>query len=272
VLINAQAGSDYTQEKFPDGKPKPESYVVMPGNCFAGTTVDRTLERMPFRRIATFLAQELARREYWPATSPNDADLLLVVHWGVTAPRATMHELMGRTNPLPDVRGTLETAGSQGDAGAGSVLWDLGARGSVNDVYADEVLRQQADQNDAEASQTDTARLLGYVSTLRKYNQSMLPSVGEIVVHHSLKEERYFVIVMAYDLRKWKKGEVNKAVWTIRLNIAAPGNNFEMAVARMSKAAVDWFGRTSPEVEVVRAKEHKGTVELAPLVILGEQK
>jgi hypothetical protein len=275
VMVIALADQDYTREKFADGKSKPETYVVMPGNFFAGTTVDRMLERMPFRKIAGYLAYELARREYWPAVSPNDADLLLVVHWGVTSPRSTMQELMGRTNPGIDTANTSEaiSAGlANPDEGGTGVLWDVGERSNLNALYAEDVLQQQSDHNDSEADQQNTAQLLGYVPTLKKYQNSLLPSVTEIAVRHSLKEERYFIIVKVYDLRKWEKGKVNRAIWTIRLNIGAPGNNFEQALVRMSRAGVDWFGRTTDDVRTVRTKTYQGTVEMPPVVILGEEK
>lgn len=274
VMIVALADQDYTQAKFADGKLKPETYVVMQGNFFGGATVDRTLERMSFRSIAGYLAHELARREYWPASSPHDADLLMVVHWGVTSPRASMQEMMGRTSLSTDTSTTFEGIAGElgGNDPATAVLWDVGERGNINSLHAEDVLRQQSDQNEAEAGQQDTAQLLGLVPTLRKYQESLLPTVQEIAVREGLREERYFIIVKVYDLRTWEKGKVNRAVWTIRLNIGAPGNNFEQALTRMARAGVNWFGRTTGEVVNVRAGAPQGTVEMPPLVILGEAK
>jgi hypothetical protein len=278
VMVVALAEQDYTREKFADGRTKPESYVVMPGNFFGGATIDRTLERMPFRKIATYLAHEFARCNYWPATNPHQADLLFVVHWGVTSPRASIQELAGRTNLSTEVTNTQEgmtsaMMGVESEAGnSASVIWDVGERGSINSLYAEDALRQQADQNDAEAQQEDTAQLLGLAKSLKRYNRAMLPSVSDTAIRHSLKEERYFVIVKVYDLRKWEKGKVNRAIWTVRLNIGAPGNNFEQALSLMSKAGVEWYGRTSDDVVTVRATNRKGEVNMPPVIILGEQK
>ncbi len=278
VMVVALAEQDYTRAKFDDGKSKAESYVVMPGNFFGGSTVDRTLERMPFRKIAGLLAYELAKREYWPAQDPNQADLLMVIHWGVTSPRATTHEMTGRTSLSTDVSTSHESlnaslmAVEEEQSNAAAVQWDVGERSSINTLYAEDVLRQQGDQAAAEADQQDSARLLGLVKSLRRAQQAFVPTVNDIAVQHSLKEERYFIIVQAYDLRRWEKGKVNQSVWTIRLNIGSPGKNFEEALVRMSRAGVNWFGRTTDDLVMVRTKEFKGEVEMPPIVILGEEK
>lgn len=278
VIISALASPAYTAQKFFDGKPRAETYVVMQGNYFSGATVDHSIDRMPFRQIAGFLAEELAKRAYLPSRDPNSADLLLVIHWGTTMPTVSTKEMMAQTNPNLDVsssRDTLSQA-SQSESGMSTagvdLLSGLGAESNINAEYASDLLLQQTDENEAAASQANTASLLGYTATLRKFKDSMLPTVTEITLRRTLEQERYFVIVQAYDLHQWKKGVPNKTVWSIRLNISSPGNNFAMAMSRMSKAGLDYFGRTTDEVTTVRSKTYDGNVKVAPLVILGEVK
>jgi hypothetical protein len=100
----------------------------------------------------------------------------------------------------------------------------------------------------------------------------MMPSLSDISIVQTLEEERYFVVVKAYDLRQWKKGETNRSLWTIRLNINSSGNNFKTAMERMSLVGVDFFGRSSGDIVTLKAKPREGHVTLAPLVILGEVK
>ena len=61
VAVVSRATPEYTQRKFGDGKPQPESYVFMQGRYFDGVRADCSIEKMSFREIAGFLAPELAR-------------------------------------------------------------------------------------------------------------------------------------------------------------------------------------------------------------------
>jgi hypothetical protein len=278
VIVSAKASPEYTAQKFADGRFKRETYVVMEGKYYSGATVDRSIERMPFRQIAAYLAQELAKREYWPSREPRDADLLLVMDWGTTIPSVSMMEMLARTNPVPDASNSRDTLAraSQTESGMSAAGVDLlsgfGADVNINADFAFDLLQQQSDENDAAATQANTAGLLGYTDSLKKYKDGMLPAVNEITLRRTLEQERYFVVVQAYDMRSWQKGRPNKVLWSIRLNISSPGNNFSMAMSRMSKAGLDFFGRTTGEATTVRSKVYDGSVKVAPLVILGEVK
>lgn len=57
-----------------------ETYVFAQGQYFNAIPMDRTLERMEFRTIATTLAVDLQKQRYAPAASVLAADLVLVVH------------------------------------------------------------------------------------------------------------------------------------------------------------------------------------------------
>jgi hypothetical protein len=278
VVVSAKAQPEYTAQKFKDGRPRRETYVVMEGKYYSGATVDRSIERMTFRQIVAYLAQELAKREYWPGREPRDADLLLVIDWGTTIPSVSMMEMLARTNPVPDASNSRDTltrasqAESGMDVGGVDLLSGFGADVNLNADFAFDLLQQQSDENDVAATQTNTAGLLGYTETLRKYQNGMLPAVNEITLRRTLEQERYFVIVQAYDMRRWQKGRPNPVLWSVRLNIGSPGNNFGMAMSRMSKAGLDFFGRTTGEATTVRSKAYDGSVKVAPLVILGEVK
>ena len=151
-------------------------------------------------------------------------------------------------------------------------LWGLGTEANINSTYADDALRQETGENESASIQGNIAQMLGYGSSLRRHGDDLFTSLTEETLRRTLEEERYFVIVTAYDLKTWKKEVPNKSVWTIRLNISSLGNNFETAMNRMSKAGVDYFGRATGEVCTVKSKESKGHVDLAPLIILGEVK
>lgn len=279
VMVSSIAKDSYTKKKFPDGKPQPETYVVMPGTYFAGATVDKSIDKMPFRKLAGYLARQLAHQEYWPSRNPNEADLLLVIHWGVTVPNVTSSELLAHTSSTIDTSNThdglaqrIENENKDPNVSDAGSISGLGIASNINADYAADAMRQENDGNEAASVQGNIAQMLGYGSTLRKHSHDLLTTVTEETLRRTLDEERYFVIVKAYDLKTWKKGVANKSIWTIRLNISSLGNNFDTAMTRMSKAGADYFGRTTNEVSTIKPKENNGRVDIAPLIILGEVK
>ena len=81
------------------------------GSFFSGYTHDNTLDRMPFLRIAETLAHDLRRRNYLPTQDPKSADLVIIVHWGVTLPNDNDASLMSLDpNILGDAVAAVEEA------------------------------------------------------------------------------------------------------------------------------------------------------------------
>src|SRR6185312_16556806 len=66
VTINAWANADYATRREAGGKSRRETYVFAAGRFFGGSRIDRSIDGLPFRKIAEFLAPELARRNYVP--------------------------------------------------------------------------------------------------------------------------------------------------------------------------------------------------------------
>jgi hypothetical protein len=128
---------------------------------------------------------------------------------------------------------------------------------------------ERTDEIGAEYSRANAMKLLGYGRHLRKLEQTTSVSPEEYTLRSDLESERYFVVVQAYDLRK-KKDRRPKLVWTLHLNMRSAGNNFHEAVAMMSEAAVNYFGRDVDRVDTTIPNLKQGKVELGEIKILGE--
>jgi hypothetical protein len=285
VVVRAVASEAYTAAKFGPAGPKLETYVFMEGRYFAGTTVDRSISRMPFRRIAEMLAPDLARQNFRPAKTIAEAELILVVHWGTTIGYISAAEMTARTTTVvdsgqtaamaeralaadvaasgPPMAGDSETNDDPALSGLGAFARDDDMAGQIG--FQD--LAHLTDQIGADMQSASNARLLGYTADLRSFEQSALPSEDERALRHDLSTERYFIIVRAYDLRD--KSRHPKPVWTVFLNTRSPGINFATAVNRFGAAGADFFGRTSGRVATVRTKDPKGKVTIEPAIILG---
>lgn len=304
VAVVGYAREDYVERKFgPGGKPRAETYVFMQGHYFEGHTVDRSLERMPFRRIAEYLAPELAKQEYVPTTQVKEADLLLVVHWGATVPYVGTQEMMGRntwstdTSTAPDsisqvnryeivngpdpqdpdpragdmVINGLSNRLTQTQEESGRVLANLNMFNHDDSPAMMDRLGQLTDHIAKDTTRASNLTLLGYNETMHRLSKQMWSDATERILRYDLEDERYFIIVNAYDLKD-KAGGSAKPVWKMHLNISSPGNNFSTALNRMSAVAATYAGRNTGTVVSVRPSTREGKVTLAPMVIIGEVK
>lgn len=278
MAVVATANPAYTERKYGGDKPRTETYVFMQGHFFEGSTVDRSLERMSFRQVAEYLAPELAKQQYLPGTDLKTADLLLIVHWGVTLPHTGVQEMTGRTGLVTDTSNSVDTAIRahlmEANTDEDGNLTPLGALAALGDNSRSQLgfdrLEQLSEHASGEMRQGDNLRLLGYADELhRMRKKNPFGSAAEETLRHDLLAERYFIIVCAYDLRA-TAGSSRRPVWKMHLNISSPGNNFRTALTRMSTAAASFVGRPSEGVATVRPARREGKVHLAPLIILGE--
>lgn len=263
MVVVARADEAYTQRKFAGDQPQRETFVFMQGRYYSGRSVDRSIERTSFRDIVSYLVPKLADRQFVPAKSVPEADLVLVVHWGVTNPRAGSLEMMARTSPT--INTTFSPSGEMLEPGD-PLRNLLGALDRFDEF------ERMSETIASERSDWDLAELLGYTDRLRKLQHSSIATLEEQTLRYDLRMERYFIIVRAYDLRASSLPKPRRPVWTLHMNVSSPGNNFRTAMGRISDVAPRFFGRTSKDVETIPAKSTGFKVELGDLIILGEVK
>jgi hypothetical protein len=245
VIVSATAAPEYTLHKYGDAQTKPESYVVMPGHYIEGEIADKSIERIPFQRITEIFAPELALRQYWPVKNIKDADLLIVVHWGTTAPPVSAREMDAQSSPL-----------------------DSEFRPEGFFFYRDFLryvsLVHETDNMSNQAAYQRTSQLLGYTRTL---NDPKANSAATDALTGDVGQARYFIILKAYDLRASTPAARSRAVWTLHLNMGSPGNNFGTALDYMAWTAVNYFGRSSDGVEAIKPSR-EGKVEIGPSKVI----
>ncbi|MEO6569504.1 MAG: hypothetical protein ABIO94_12130 [Opitutaceae bacterium] len=275
VVVSAFANPEYTKRKYGGEKPLRETYVVMQGKYFEAPIVDRSIDRMPFQQILGFFAPELARREYWPAKTASEADLLIVVHWGTTSREVSSAEMLGRDSPVSDTSNHPDVLIQ--DLAVRQMPAEMGFIFSVADPAGaqrrQDHLEVVTDQVSADLAHASSAQLLGYTRDLRRLSSSLAVTTEEISLRAHLTSERYFVILKAYDLRqKPEPGMARRAVWTLHLNMRSPGTNFRIALDRMSVASADYVGRGTEEVTTVSPPHRDARVEVGTPVVIGENK
>jgi len=274
VAVVASAATAYTQRKFDGPKVRTETYVFMEGSFIPGQTVDRSIERMPFRRIAEFLAPELARQQYLPAPEAKSADLLIVVHWGTTSPRTSAAEMQGTTTINLDhtqERALNDEINAQAAGGSDIMSAWLSTGSEIDRQAGFEQAERYTDNLDSDYTTANSAKLLGYSKSLQQLEKNIFGSTEETTLRSDLSTERYFIILKAYDLKApLAAGQKRRAVWTAHLNMRSPGKNFPTALRKMGNVGAGYFGKSTDTVETRLPAVREGRVILGPLVIIEE--
>jgi hypothetical protein len=286
VIVNASASKDYTERKFANGVPQPETYVFYEGKYFDGDTRDPSIDHASFMDIAKVLAPNLAKQNYFPTRDAKSANLLIVVNWGTTITDQTGKKSDPETqfelkNEYSDVQNYNTAIAGYQDNAAGAV--DKGAYSLLpdpNNVTMD-LQTDQANATSAQKYAEFNASLLGYSHTLSKEMAVQWASSNGLNAaaesHLSdLNEERYFVILLVYDYQKILRGEVAsqpKPLWSVRINIRATGNNFTEALPAMSRVAANYFGKQVDDLKTEQTDVGRNTdVEIGDVRVLSVDK
>lgn len=256
IAASATAGSDYQRPRDANGALQPETYVFAEGQFLGGGTVDRGLEQTTFTQITRTLAVNLARQNYLPAPDLNSAQLVIMVHWGMT---------LVSEDPMKDInlqraQEALATFSAEQEANG---LADPTALNSATSAMG---MARQGVQDAVNRN----AVLLGFARSLQRERQQMMTSTAEITMSNELNEERYFVILMAYDNQTRLKERKSRLMWVTRLSVRSPGNNFTEALPALARVGADVFGRQVDGLVRVKAPLGRGTVTIGELEVLGQ--
>lgn len=255
AAISATALPNYVRATDALGKPLPESYVFTEGKFFGGQTFDRSLGRVKFDDIVKTLAPHLATQNYFPTKDVPSANLIICVHWGAT----TTYE-----DPMKDFAiDDLNTAIS--DYNAGVEATGIGDAGALNGIMSDRAFAMAGAQGAVERNAT----LLGYQQALRREMNKPFLSSAEQTMNAELNEERYFVILMAYDYQHLKKEKKSRLLWVTRISVRSPGTNFLEAMPAIAQAGAEVYGHQVDDLIRIRNLGRKGRVELGDLKSLG---
>lgn len=256
IAVSSTAAPDYARRHDGLADPRPEGYVFTQGHHFESGTRDRSVESLTFNKLVQQLAPDLARQKYFPARSTDTADLLIVVHWGVSQiyddpQKDTRLDAINKA--LPELQAQVRENG-------------MGDAAPLNDVY-DSV---QWAQENSQAAFWRNARLLGYAQELQKFGaDGGFQSDREKLLNAELSEERYFVVLMAYDYQAMKKDKRTKLLWTTRLSVRTAGNNFTEALPVLAQAGSHVFGKQVEGLVHAKANLREGRVTFGEMKILG---
>ncbi len=232
TAVSSRVSDGYARTKLADGSFQPETYAFGEGGHLSGSTADETIDKLKFIEVARTITGPLAGQQYLPAKDPKQTKLLIMVYWGTTTGSA-------EDPTLPN----------------------------TNDVEMKLMFRSQRDHADVR-----NARLLGYdaediIGT--DYGRGLLLTALHRKTEDLLDEiedNRYFVVLMAYDFQLLWKEKKHKLLWETRFSIRENRNDFGKVLPDMAQFASRYFGR---DTHGLVRKPLKENVNLGELKILG---
>ncbi len=259
TAVASKVSSDYVRPKLPDGTFQPESYAFGEGGNWGGQLSDVTIDKLRFIDVARLIAEPLAGQKYLPAREPDKTRLLIMVYWGTTAV------------PDPPDESPLYQEYYQALAEF-RLLMDEGLPDEANAVLTSglHVLAMANRQRDL--LDFHNARMIGY-----DYDGLVGTDYGKYVGHTSLgwrtrdevseiEENRYFVVLMAYDFQLLWKQKKHKLLWETRFSIDEHHNQFDKALPAMAQYASRYFGQ--PSNGLVRTRVPEGHVDVGKPTIV----
>jgi hypothetical protein len=267
--VSSKIAKDYVRKKLPDGTFQPETYVFGKGDDWRGARVDATIDKMDFMDVARILAVPLARKQYIPTSDPKTTNELIMMYWGTTrapehATNAIVYKQSQDANAFRDR--TLQQI--RDHTLALQVGKELLAEADNQILMAN--MGIQADNQRHEDQDMKTATLLGYDSWWMKVNGAMggtAMGYQKADMRNELEEDRYFVVLTAFDYQKLAKEKKSKFLWEVRFSIREHGTAFDDRIQGMAELASNYFGRDSGGLR--HAAIPDGNVEIGPLKSLG---
>lgn len=261
VTLNAWASEEYLKERARNPDKKIQTYQFLEGHHFKGTVVDKGLENMAFQELVMDLARNLVRQDFYPHPVAGEGDLLIVVHYGATAPELDTLEMFGIANESDildmDVSGTDLTVGdTAANAAFLDVMDTLGSMRMISEAF--------------NASGPMTRRQKAYILGLDNipYRPSHFSSNYDY--QRMMREHRYFVVLMAFDYPRFLKDDEAVLLWSTRYNIRSAGQNFETAIKEMNHVASDYFGLNFDKL-MRKRRNDESRVEIGEIEVIGEE-
>jgi hypothetical protein len=251
--VASKVAKDYVRVRLADGTFRPETYAFGKGGRWGGEIKDDSIDKVDFLDVAHVLAPTLASRNYLPAREPGATDLLIMVYWGTTAVPPPYEN-----DPLyNDYQRAIEQYNilmEQGDWKDANMLLSQGLQ-EVN------VANHMRDQTDFK-----NAALIGYdASGLVGTDQGRYVSHGAFGIERNeeqreIEENRYFVVLMAYDFRLLWKEKKHKLLWETRFSINENHNRFDAALPALARYASAYYGQ--PTQGLVKSRIPEGNVRV----------
>lgn len=288
TVISSRSADQYTRAKAPDGSYKSEYYAFADGGHWTGTVSDSSIDNMAFMDVARTMAVPLANHGYLPSRDAKNTKLLIVLYWGRTRTPEhaqdsfAMRAVQDAQNPLSSAKaaGAHKFYNSNNLApvtvGANAVApcvrysaADAVDTAAVQDSMAGALALSAASERNRDQLDAANAALLGYDAFLNStagYEGTPLEHRREDMLEE-LEQDRYFVVLMAYDFQRMWKEKKHVLLWETRFSVRQRGVEFDKQLEAMARNASAYFGQDTHGL--VRQDMPLGHVEIGEVKSIG---
>lgn len=262
TAVSSRVSSDYVRARQADGSFAPETYAFAKGGAWKGAMTDTSIDKLTFLDVAHVIAYPLASQNYIPSKDPNAARLIILVYWGTT-------RTPGRANESP----TYTNLQIAQDAVNAATMQHLGsqAMGSLQDELTTAIAAVAAENRIRENEDYINVRMLGYDSwwdSSAGEHRGTALEIRRQDLLSEIEEERYFVVLMAYDFQLLWKEKKHKLLWETRFSIRQRSHEFDKDLPAMAQYASQFFGKDSHGL--LHTEVPLGRVDIGEVKTLGD--
>lgn len=251
VAISAKVSNGYVRKKLPDGTFQVETYAFGKGDEWSSARVDHSTDKLDFMTVAKTVAVPLADRNYLPTHDQKTAKLLIMVYWGTTrAPeKASDTDSLQKAHDADREQDLAQRMIN--DANPNHPAEMKAAKSMAAAAAADmrvALVGLQGEQQQRENKDAKTVALLGYDSwwlTTESASGGGERAFRKQDMLDEIEEDRYFVILMAYDFQEMMKNKKSKLLWEVHMSIREHSNEFDKRLQPMAVDASQFFGQDS---------------------------
>lgn len=218
---------------------------------------DDSIDLLSFLDVAHVFASPLASQNYIPSTDPAKTKLLIMVYWGLTHAPIPANEST-TMSVLQDARDAVDRA-------------SLATKKIAEDELTTALAMEQAENLRREHDDLSNIEMLGYESWLSRTNGDKRGTAFEQDrrdLYDEIEQNRYFVVLMAYDFQILWKEKKHRLLWETRFSVRQEHHHFDKELPSLAQYASRYFGQDSGGL--VHDKAPQGQVEVGDVRNLGE--
>ena len=262
VAVSSVVFNGYARQRLPDGSFKPEAYVFGEGGRMSRPVADPAMEQLKFADVARVVAGPLAKQNYHPALKTSEVQLLIVVFWGSTQGSRDTRNQNGSMDRLSSASSNYTAARADDQANQPNSPEPSPATSAAQNAYDSALWQMQMDNDVRDRIDNENAQILGYSESLSRARFARHMAFAQDTLAE-VSDNRYYVVLQAYDFKTAKDFKKLKPLWTTRMSVSESGP-FGPALEKMVKNAARSFGTDTDGLQ----RRREGTVDLAPLKIL----